>query len=146
MFLSRDIIYLDETAQISNRGGVCLYLNSSQSSFPCQRLPECNDPNIESLWVHIRPSSLPRSVSSIILCVVYHSIVNSEPENIALCQHTQFNLDTILAKQPNALVIVTGDFIPTTTGLKEKDLIFSKNIDFQIYFFRNKSQGISKEW
>ena len=31
-------------------------------------------------------------------------------------QHIQSNLDTILAKQPNALVIVTGDFNPTTTG------------------------------
>ena len=59
-------------------GGVCIFLNSK---FPCNRLPHCEVPDVESLWIQIRPNSLPRSVSSIILCVVYHSTSNREPEN-----------------------------------------------------------------
>ena len=89
----------------SGRGGVCLYL---KSSYPCKRLTECDNPDIESLCVSTRPASLQRCVSSIIICVVYHSATNRQAENTALCDHIQSNLDTLLAKQPNALVIVTG--------------------------------------
>ena len=42
---------------------------------------------------------------------------NRQAENIALCDHIQSNFDTLLAKQPNALVIVTGGFNPSTTGI-----------------------------
>ena len=133
----------DNTVELSTWPPVSVLLVrfSYCSSREYTSLPECDDPNIESLWVHIRPSRLSRSVSSMILCVVYHSTVNSEPENIALCQHIQSNLDTILAKQPNALVIVTGDFNPTTTGLKEKDLTLRNHLK-QMVNFKTRDTGI----
>ena len=65
--------------------GVCIYL---RHDIPCKRLVECESPNVESLWLHLRPHSLPRSISSIILRVVYHSTANGNPENEALSPHS----------------------------------------------------------
>ena len=100
-------------------GGVCIYL---RHDIPCKRLVECESPNVESLWLHLRPHSLPRSISSIILRVVYHSTANGNPENEALCHHIRANLDALLIKQQDALVLVTGDLNPTSTGINLNDL------------------------
>ena len=102
IFLYRDLIYSGKIVYSSNGAGVCLYLNSS---YPRERL------NV-MIQVLRRPNSLPRSISSIIICVVYHSMANTEAEHIILCKHVQF-------KQPNALVIISGDF-NLTTGLDIK--------------------------
>ncbi len=37
-----------------------------------------------------------------------------------LRDHVQNNLNTLLCKEPNALVLLTGDFNPTSTGFKMK--------------------------
>ena len=50
--------------------GVCAYVDST---FPCQKLTEHEDQDIESLWVNIRPFKLPHCVSAILLGVIYHS-------------------------------------------------------------------------
>ena len=112
-------------------GGVCIFLNSK---FPCNRLPHCEVPDVESLWIQIRPNSLPRSVTSIILCVVYHSTSNREPENETLCNHICSNLDQLLTDHPNAHIIVTGDFNPSSTGLKLKDLTHTNNLTQMVNF------------
>ena len=77
----------------SGRGGVCIYL---RTFYPCKRLVNCEDRNIESLWIMLKPCSQPRSVACIILCVIYHSMANGEMENAALCDHVQTNLDTLM--------------------------------------------------
>ena len=101
------------------RGGVCPYL---RYGIPCKRLAECESPDVESLWLHLRPHSLPRSISPIILGVVYHSTANGNPENEVLYHHIRTNLDAFLIKQPNALLLVTGDFNSMSTGINLKDL------------------------
>ena len=98
-------------------GGVCIYL---RQTIPCTRLFQCEQPDVESLWLSLRPHSLPRSISSIILCVVYHSTANGQPENVVLSNYIRSNLDSLLIKQRNALVVIAGDFNPTSTGLKLK--------------------------
>ena len=40
-------------------GGVCIYLNSK---IPCKRLEQCNENGVESLWISLRPCSLPRNI------------------------------------------------------------------------------------
>ena len=121
----------------SGRGGVCLYL---RTSYPCKMLVNCEDRNIESLWMMLRPCSLPRSVSCIILCVIYQSTANGEIENAALRDHVQTNLDTLLVKHPNALAIITGDFNPTSTGFNVKDLTHANNIK-QMVKFKTRDSG-----
>lgn len=49
-------------------GGVCTYVNSH---IPCKRLVDFESPDVESLWLTIRPFQLPLAVSVILLGVVY---------------------------------------------------------------------------
>ena len=62
-------------------GGVCIYINSK---IPCKRLTGYEDPDIESLWLSIRPFRLPRSISLILLAVIYHPTSCGAAENQAL--------------------------------------------------------------
>ena len=64
----------------------------------------------------VRPKRLPRSISVILLAVVYHSTVSRQTENAELYSHIQCNVDSFLQLHPNALVLVTGDFNPRRTG------------------------------
>lgn len=64
----------------------------------------------------MRPHSLPRQITSIVLGVIYHSTSNREPENVILRNHIQRNLDALLLITPNAIVVLTDDFKPTSTG------------------------------
>ena len=43
-------------------------------------------------------------------------------ENTELYDHIQSNVDSYLSRQPDALVMVTGDFNPIRTGFDEKRL------------------------
>ena len=51
----------------------------------CTQLEQCEEHDMESLWLNLRPHSQLRSISSIILCVAYHSTANGQPENEVLC-------------------------------------------------------------
>ena len=50
-------------------GGVCVYVNDRM---PVVHLKELSDPEVESLWLLIKPSRLPRGINSIILAAIYH--------------------------------------------------------------------------
>ena len=49
------------------------YVFFFKESIPCTRLDQCELPDCESMWISLRTHSLSRSMSSIILRVVYHS-------------------------------------------------------------------------
>ena len=118
-------------------GGVCIYL---KSTIPCKYLEYCDQIGVESIWLSMRPHKLPRPITSIILAVVYHSTRNCQPENIILRDQIQKNLDLILSKQPNALVIITGDFNPTSTGFKCKDIAQINHLR-QLVKFKTRDTG-----
>ena len=46
-----------------------------------------------------------------------------------------------MAKQPNALALITGDFNPTSTGLKSKDLTKANHLK-QLVIFKTRDSGI----
>jgi hypothetical protein len=65
----------------------------------------------------------------------------------------QKNLDAILCEQPNALIVITSDFNPNSTGLPSKEiaqpnhlkqLVKFKTRDFGIldWMFVNKAQDV----
>ena len=89
----------------------------SKESVPCTRLDQCDQPDCESKWISLRTHSLSRSMSSIILRVVYHSTTDVQPENVALCDNMRINLDQLLLHQSNSLVIFV-DVNPTSSGLR----------------------------
>ena len=96
---------------------------------------------MESMWVQLRLYSLLQNISIILLGFVYHSTANSEAENGTLCDHIQRNMESYLLKHPNAMVILTGDFNPTSTGLRS-DSISRPNHGKQIVQFNTRDSGI----
>ena len=76
----------DRTVSIG--GGVCILVNKN---IFCKRLTEFENPNIESLWLSLRPRRLPRSISIILVAVVYHSTSSGAPESYELYNHIQCN-------------------------------------------------------
>ena len=96
-------------------GGVGIFLDQK---IPCKLLQSCGQEDVESLWISMIPHSLPRQITPIVLGVIYHSTSNREPENVILRDHIQKNLDALFLKQPNALVVLTADFNPTSTGFE----------------------------
>ena len=67
--------------------------------------------------LQIRPHRLPRHTSFISLAVVYHPLSSSIKDNNLLKDHLQSNTDLFLVDHPDALVIITGDFNPSSTKL-----------------------------
>ena len=59
---------------------------------------------------------------SILLAVIYHPTSSGALENSELYNHIQSNVDSFLCRHPDAVVIVTGDFNPTSTGFNDKHL------------------------
>ena len=66
-----------------------------------------SDDSIESLWLHVKPHKLPRGVSSIIVCIIYHPPSN-DPN--ALIDHISAGLNLFFIKHPHAGVLLVGDF------------------------------------
>ena len=106
-------------------GGVFTYVNSH---IPCKRLVEFELPDVESLWLTIRPFRLLRAVSVILLGVVYQPPRNGSDENKILLEHIQNNADSFLCKHPDGLVVVCGDFNPVSTGITEQQTKLSTGL------------------
>ena len=115
----------------SRRWSMCFFL---KKSIPCTRLDQCELPDCESMWISLRTHSLSRSMSSIILRVIYHSTAEVQLENVALCDHIRINLDPLLWHQANSLVIVVTDVNSTSTGLRLNDLRRPNNLKQKVYF------------
>ena len=96
-------------------GGVGAYIDSR---LPCQHLAEYEATDTESLWISVRPFRLPRTISKILIGVVYHPPDSSSEKNDILTDHLQKNTDTFLNKHPDGLVLIIGDFNPASTGIK----------------------------
>lgn len=73
--------------------------------------------------------------------MVYHSTRSGATENTALKDHLQSNLDTLLLKQPNALVMITGDFNPNSTNLCLNDVTRPNGLH-QIVHFKTRDSSI----
>ena len=122
----------------SSGGGVCVYLDHE---IPCNRLDSCDQSDVESIWISLRPHKLPREITSIILGVIYHSTSNKELENVVLRDHIQNNLDSLLFKEPNALVLLTGDFNPSSTGFKMKYITQVNHLK-QLLSFKTRDSAV----
>ena len=123
---------------VSSGGEVCVYLDQK---IPCNRLDSCDQSDVESIWISLKPHKLPRDITSIILGVIYHSTSNKEPENVVLRDHVQNNLDSLLFEEPNALVLLTGDFNPTSTGFKMKYITQMNHLK-QLISFKTRDSAI----
>ena len=85
-------------------GGVCVYL---KNSIPYKRLHELEIPNFESLSIRFRPNKLPRNVTNICICAVYHP---PGPNNRLLKEHLAKGIDQYFSRSPNGGILILGDF------------------------------------
>ena len=85
-------------------GGVLCLVNENIRVKHWENLTE---DNLETLWMTLHLPRLPRSVSNIILGIVYHP---PNADNFKTYSHISYSLDHILQKHPDAGVIITGDF------------------------------------
>ena len=69
------------------------------------------------MWLHVKPFRLPRSVSSVLIGLIYHPPHASSEDNNVLFSHVQETVDWFLHLYPEALVCVTGDFNPASTNI-----------------------------
>lgn len=119
-------------------GGVCIYVSQS---IPCRRINAFEQADVESLWVSVRPHRLPREVSVILVSVIYNSTSSNADYNTKLYQHIQINVDKFLRDHPEALVLITGDFNPNSTGFSEKQIKAMTGLK-QIITVKTRDTGI----
>ena len=85
-------------------GGVCIYI---RNSIKYQVLHDMMNTEIEALWVKLRTSCLPRGISCIILCNLYHPPSGNDQQAI---NYLYESLTTIEANFPSCGIILLGDF------------------------------------
>ena len=93
-----------------------------KSTHQCHLLPDFDDPQIESIWVKVRPHRLPRGTSALLIGTVYHPPSSSAEQNPLLISHIQRNIGAFLNSCPDGLAIVIGDFNPPSTRIKSADV------------------------
>lgn len=83
-------------------GGVAAYV---RSSLHCSKL-NIEHENLETLWLLYRGCRMPRTVSHILIGIIYHP---PGAENTAMTDHIVETADLILKQHPYAGIIILGD-------------------------------------
>ena len=84
-------------------GGVALFIKSSIPSKMLSDAELLDTSGSESLWMQLRTFRLPRSVSAILVGVIYHPSSVSSDDNSSLYNHIQETFDQYLLKHPEGL-------------------------------------------
>ena len=100
------IIRLDR--QVVEHGGVCLYVKDGYSKYRVIQELQCCEEH-EILWVHLRPTRLPRGYSCLVMAIVYHPDT-SAANNDNIRDHLFSSLTLAESMYPNCAFIVCGDF------------------------------------
>ncbi len=90
-------------------GGVCCFLRYGT---PYKVWHDLSDPDLETLWITLRPKRMPRQYSHITIGVVYlpPGCTGRPSKEKAMVRHIIHSLDTISRKHPNTGIFVVGDF------------------------------------
>ena len=100
-------------------GGVAIYI---RETLPFKIRCEFNKSEYECLWIILRPKWLQRLISKLALaCVYLPPSLNTEVVEGFYEYVTAF--DTLISESPNASIIASGDFNPTSNGFKERVII-----------------------
>ncbi len=101
--------------------GVCVYINND---IPCIRRVDLECENLECLWLSLRPKRLPRPLSGIVICVVYHPPGLAAAEHNDLKEYLINTIDLIRNKHPDHGLVILGDF----NDLEIRTLSISQNL------------------
>ena len=85
-------------------GGVACYV---REALPFTLLKPVDDDNVESLWLLYRQPHMPRSMSHILVGIIYHP-----PDAIShvTCTNIIHNVDAVMQQHPAAGILLVGDF------------------------------------
>ena len=65
-------------------------------------------PELECMWLRVRPRRLPRDIPAIAICAVY--ITTKSPYQDLLADHLLDSVDYLRSKYPDISILITGDF------------------------------------
>lgn len=102
-------------------GGVCAYVSDI---IPCKRRLDLENPSFECLWLWVRPHRLPRSITGILVGVVYSPPDTSALDQLNLICYLTENLDIIRNESPDCGLVLLGDF----NHLDISDILNSHNL------------------
>ena len=101
-----DFAVLHQDRKRDSHGGVCAYIKEGYCRYKHLKELNCCDEH-ESLWLHLRPTRLPRGFSCIIAAVIYHP---PKSDDRSFREHLFQSLTLVESKYPNCGILVTGDF------------------------------------
>ena len=88
-------------------GGICVDLNNV---IPCKRRLDLENPTFECLWLTLRPKRLPRPLSGITICVVYHPPGRPTESHKELNDYLINTTDRLRNEHPDHGLVLLGDF------------------------------------
>ena len=108
----------------------------------------------ECLWLQLRPRRLPRSVSSVLLAVIYRPPYATAQDNNDLYNHVKATVDLYSLEHPECLICVVGDFNPNSTnismapfkrmcGLTQIVKVFTRDTEIQDWCLTNSPKVFS---
>ena len=100
---------VDRKDRIDNRSGVGVVIYA-KSAMPVTPLDTCNNSDFETYWLLLRYTCMPRSVSHILLGVVYHPPSVHSASNALLYEHLIQVLDAVSRQHPSLGIFLAGDF------------------------------------
>ena len=92
---------------VGRGGGICVYLSNT---IPCKRRLDLENPIFECLWLTLRPKRLPRPLSGIAICVVYHPPGRSTESHKELNDYLINTTDRLRNEHPDYRLVLLGDF------------------------------------
>ena len=101
-----DFALLHQDRKRESHGGVCAYIKEGYCRYNYLKQLNCCDEH-ESLWLHLRPTCLPREFSCIIAAVIYHP---PRSDKRSIREHLFSSLTLMESKYPNCGILVTGVF------------------------------------
>ena len=88
-------------------GGICVYLNNA---IPCKRRLDLENPIFDCMWLIFAPKRLPRPLSGIASCAVYHPPGRSIESHKELNDYLINTTDRLRSEHPEYGLIFLGDF------------------------------------
>ena len=89
---------------LQKHGGVCVYV---KNAIKYDILSELVSNDFEAIWLKLKPLRLPRGISCIIRCNLYHPPKGNDQD---LINYLYEALTTIEARFTNCGIIILGDF------------------------------------
>lgn len=102
--IGKFVCYRRDRSDGRKAGGVACYVDPD---WPCSRLHDLESPDFECLWLLLRQSRMPRSVSHIAVGVIYHP---PDAASSPMLNHLIECIDRIRQLHPSAGIAILGDF------------------------------------